>query len=155
MYSKGTEGFKQDLAVAHRLENDLKRLLENYEDCTVTTSQDKASFSDWDLKVSFPDGSEDLTIELKEDRLACVTGNIAVEIFRIVNGTKRDTCLSVTKADAWAYYFNGMFHLINTKELKELARKGRIVIGGDADRARCSLVPVKEFLSHVRLIFKD
>jgi hypothetical protein len=155
--SKGYKGFKKDLEEAQYLENQLKLILEDFADCIVETSQDQASFSDWDLKVDLKDGTEGLKIEVKQDRRVAETGNIAVELGRIVDGKWKDTCLSVTKSDVYAYYFFKQYHFIKTSTLKQLVdekKYAKIVAGGDANRARCAIFPKELFLKHVDLIFK-
>jgi hypothetical protein len=85
-------------------------------------------------------------VEVKTDRLAHVTGNVAVE-FRC-NG--RRSGISTTEADYWAFVLlNGMIIImIQTDELKEVARKnyrlGRVVSGGDGNNSEMILVNIKQ-----------
>jgi hypothetical protein len=146
--------FKADLEEAHKLESELKSLLENRCDCKVTTTQDKGSFSGYDMRLSFIDGTQpDLTFELKQDKRVMQTGNIAVEIGReLKDGTFRPTCINATTSDYFVYYYNHTFHFVETSKLKELIDKKqytRIVNGGDSLRARVALIPREKFESIV------
>jgi hypothetical protein len=154
MYEKRVPNFKADKQQANKVENQLKAILENYWECTINTSQDKGAFSDWDLEVIFKNGEPNLYIEVKQDNQVNKYGNIAVEIGRVVNGQWRDTCLSATKSDAYAYYFNNTFHLIDTPVLKQLYKDKKyksIKPGGDGMRARNALFPVELFLQHTAI----
>lgn len=143
--------FKNDLAEANQLENKLAEKLKNRykaKEAFCSSTLYEGSFSDWDVKTILEDGTE-ITFELKEDKLVSTTGNIAVEKYRILaDGTKRDTCISVSKADAFVYYFNSTFYAINTEKLKELSENKPVVNSGDGMRSRCALIKKEEFLKY-------
>lgn len=156
------KNFTTDLAQAHKIENKLADLFRNNINCTVTTSQDLGSFSDYDLKVDFTDEKFSKTIEVKEDKWVRTTGNIAVEFQRTFSdGTVRPTCISISKSDLYAYYLVNEFFIIDTDELRRLiADKKYFFIAnnsGDGGRASCylfkkevfckSAVPLKTFLN--------
>jgi hypothetical protein len=146
--------FKNDLAEANELENKLAEILRTkykMENVTTSSSIIDGSFSDYDVKGD-QDGVE-ISFEVKQDKLVSTTGNIAVETHRILaDGTKRDTCISVSKADAFVYYFNSTFYAINTAKLKELTENKPVVNGGDGMRSRCALIKKEEFLKHATKI---
>jgi hypothetical protein len=85
-------------------------------------------------------------VEVKTDRLAHVTGNVAVE-FRC-NG--RRSGISTTEADYWAFVLldGKLIIMIRTEELKEVARKnyrlGHVVCGGDGNNSEMILVNIKQ-----------
>ncbi|MDQ2718222.1 MAG: hypothetical protein M3Z26_00470 [Bacteroidota bacterium] len=135
-----TSTFSQDLASAHEIENKLANQFRNNCDCTVTTSQEFGAFPDWDLKVHFDEQNIDLTVEVKNDKKAVITGNIAVEFQRTMkDGTVKPTCISVSKADLFAYYFDNQFYIIGTKKLRTIIKKQKYFYtannAGDGERS--------------------
>lgn len=142
--------FKADLKRAYDLENKLKQwFLENYK-CTVETFQGIGSFTNYDLKVTFDDG-EVITFEVKEDKMVSRTGNVAVEVGRRVQGQMIDTCLSISKADVYVYFFEDAFHFIPAESLRQFIKDKKFVFatwGGDAKKAVCVLFSKKFFLQH-------
>lgn len=89
------------------------------------------------------------TIEVKADRLAAKTGNIALE-YRC---NCKPSGIKTTTADYWVIFVvppkGGMdgsterCYKIPTKKLRELAKGGRKVKGGDRNASRMRLVPLK------------
>jgi hypothetical protein len=143
--------FQSDLERAFVLENQLKDwFIKNYH-CVVKTFHGNEVFTDYDLLVQFNDGREDVAVEVKEDKCASTTGNIAIEVGRMVNGNMKDTCLSISKADLYAYYFRGAFHLIATTTLKQLVKSKHAVMkwGGSGKRAVIAIIKEKVLLRHV------
>lgn len=87
-------------------------------------------------------------IEVKTDRIAHVTGNIAVEYrFR-----GRPSGISTTEADYWAFLLYDMTTIIMvpTEKLKEIARdrykKDEITLGGDDNASEMILIPIEELI---------
>lgn len=85
-------------------------------------------------------------IEVKTDRIAQVTGNIAVEYrFR-----GRPSGISTTEADYWAFLLYDMTTIIMvpTEKLKAIARdrykKDEITLGGDDNASEMILIPIEE-----------
>jgi hypothetical protein len=85
-------------------------------------------------------------VEVKTDRLAHVTGNIAVE-FRCYG---KNSGISTTEADYWAFVLldGKMIILIETNELKVIARQqyklGNVKKGGDDHESEMILVPINK-----------
>ncbi len=87
-------------------------------------------------------------IEVKTDRIAHVTGNIAVEYrFR-----GRPSGISTTEADYWAFLLYDMTTIIMvpTEKLKAIARdrykKDEITLGGDDNASEMILIPIEELI---------
>jgi len=153
--------FTKDLAEAHQIENKLADIFRNNCNCTVTTSQEFGSFPDWDLSIKYNEENITRTIEVKNDKMTSITGNIAVEYQRTMkDGKVKPTCISISKSDLYAYHFDGNFYIIDTDELRRMIEQKKyfhtVHNSGDGGRASCylfkkevflqSAVPIKEFL---------
>ena len=85
-------------------------------------------------------------VEVKTDRMAHRTGNIAVE-FRC-NG--RPSGISTTEADYWAFVLRDgtIIILIETDRLKKIARTnyrlGNVTCGGDGNNAEMVLIKINQ-----------
>jgi hypothetical protein len=85
-------------------------------------------------------------VEVKTDRMAHTTGNIAVE-FRC-NG--RLSGISTTEADYWAFVLRGgtIVILIETDRLKKIARRnyrlGNVICGGDGNNSEMVLIKINQ-----------
>ena len=154
--SKGKEGFAKDLSRAHFIENQLTECLLKQDDIKeVNNAQHLGSFSDWDLEAVFEDDTT-TTIEVKEDKMAPVTKNVAIELGRVSYGVKRDTCLSISKSDAYAYYIEDRFYILKTSVLKDLVEscKYNKTWGGDRGAAFICLIPLKIIVENANCIIK-
>jgi len=89
-----------------------------------------------------------MKVEVKTDRMAHSTGNLAVEY----SSRGLPSGIATTKADYWAFVIgdNNTVIFIPTERLKELARvwykAGYIVDGGDQNTSKIILIPIKEIL---------
>ena len=107
----------------------------------------------FDIDLRFGNGGESLVlsllnggekVEVKTDRMAHLTGNIAVE-FRCRG---KLSGISTTEADYWAFVLNQnkTIIFIEVNELKRIARecfkKGLIKNGGDNNRSEMVLIPL-------------
>ncbi|MBN2661562.1 MAG: hypothetical protein JXR54_09875 [Tannerellaceae bacterium] len=90
-------------------------------------------------------------IEVKIDRWAQVTGNIAVEF----ESRGKPSGITTTKADYWCFVIEvkskqDLMILVETKKLKDVARRywdlGRIKRMGDNNTSMAVLVPYKEII---------
>ena len=83
----------------------------------------------WDIE------GEGFTVEVKNDRYAIKSGNIAIEIFN--PKSNKTSGLTVTKADLWAVQVGPEFWIIRTAKLRKFvdtAKPHRIIdVGGDAN----------------------
>ena len=95
---------------------------------------------------------DELTVEVKTDRLVSVTGNIAIEVSYKGNPSG----IMKTEADWWAYVLSGgeyreeVVILVKTSRLKKLVAQVRnkkgTVKGGDGKQSRLVLVPLGSLL---------
>jgi len=148
---KGVSTFHSDLKEAHQVENTLGKRLVNLYGGDYNTSQSFGSFPDWDVSYTSGSGVE-ITFEVKQDKKAYSTGNVAIEFQRILkDGTVKPTCLSISKTDCYAYFISGVIYLISTNVLREKIKKSttkKIVHGaGEGNKVSIFLIPVKEFKS--------
>lgn len=141
------------LDIAHEIETDFKNKIENDFGCVVEHSKDYGSFPDWDLKADYGYGLF-VTYEVKADFMCSITGNVAVELSRTVNGVVKPTCLSISKADYYVYYVYGFFYIIKTEDLRKLVDdKEYFTIRhnmGDGQRASCAMFKAKHLLKHFK-----
>ena len=157
LHTEKTATFDTDLQEAHAVENLLGEQFKSKHNCIVTTSQDKGSFSDWDVSIEFLDYDTTRTFEIKHDKQTYRTGNVAVEWQRTMkDGSVRPTCISISKADVWAYYINSTFYLIDTEDLRQMIREekySRIMHNaGDGNRASIYLFSKEVFIKHAQTL---
>lgn len=85
-------------------------------------------------------------IEVKTDRMAHITGNVAVE-YRYRG---RPSGIATTEADYWAFLLYDMttIIMIPTDKLKDIARekfmKDQVTLGGDENASEMILIPIEE-----------
>lgn len=85
-------------------------------------------------------------IEVKTDRIAHITGNVAVE-YRYRG---RPSGIATTEADYWAFILYDMTTIIMvpTDKLKSIARQkykqDQITLGGDENASEMILIPINE-----------
>jgi hypothetical protein len=88
-------------------------------------------------------------VEVKTDRLAHLTGNIAIE-FRYKG---RLSGISTTEADYWAFVLleGAVIIMIETDRLKKIARKnyrlGNVASGGDGNNSEMVLLKINELFT--------
>lgn len=145
--------FDADLLKSQAKETELRTYFLNNGFCEVTTTQDKGLFPDYDLKIQKCDTCPSYTLELKYDRMAPDTGNVAIEIGKVVDGKRKPSGLTATKADIYVYCFPGdsNYYTIMTSTLKyEIFGKKnyhRETQGGDGNRSILVLMKVEKFKS--------
>lgn len=87
-------------------------------------------------------------VEVKTDRIAHRTGNLAIEYA----SRGLPSGIATTEADYWAFVIgdNKTVIFITTERLKELARRfykaGHTVDGGDDNTSKIILIPINELL---------
>lgn len=85
-------------------------------------------------------------IEVKTDRIAHITGNVAVEY----KYRGRPSGIATTEADYWAFILYDMTTIIMvpTDKLKAIAREkykqDQITLGGDENASEMILIPINE-----------
>lgn len=126
----GNYNFRKDLKRAKDSEEEDARLLEDSYD--ITLLEQGNNDNKWDFAILW--NGKRFTVEHKEDMMAKVTGNIAVEF----QCRGSPSGISVSQADYYYYRVhtkNGIQrYIINVSSLKELIEKKlyhRIVSGGD------------------------
>ncbi len=103
----------------------------------------------WDLEASSVKLT-DFTVEVKNDRYAIKSGNIAVEIFN--PKSLKDSGLSATKADLWAVMVGQEFWIAKTEKLREYVDKNkplRIIHGAGDGNATILLFKSDDILPSV------
>lgn len=107
-------------------------------------------FKEYDLEIT-KDGVK-TTIEVKSDKQASLTGNLAIEY----ECNKKPSGISTTTADFWIYFIvfpeedKEEVYKIPLEDLKNLIKGCRQVSGGDGYRSRMYLLPksvVQKFLT--------
>ena len=131
------------------------RLKSNYLNSTLLIVGHKEKNFDIDLRygndgegivLSLLNGGK--KVEVKTDRMAHKTGNIAVEY----QYKGYPSGISKTEADYWAFVLNEnkIVLLIQTEELKRIGReyfkKGKVVNGGDDNNSKMILIPLVELV---------
>lgn len=121
----------------------------------LTDHNINAKLNDTDNKyydLSFTLRRKKIKVEVKNDKMANVTGNIAIEI----HNTRSDTPsgLSLTKAHIWAHILNEEVWFANTSSLKDYTESvellKRVERGGD-NNARLLIYPKESILQEVFL----
>jgi len=148
--------FVADLNLSQQGENDLaNRFMAN--GWTVTTTQDKDFFSQYDLTVSRR-GLE-VNVEFKHDVLSDATGNACVEVSKTVNGIKKKSGLSATTAMFYVFKFgvkDDNYYAINTSALRTYIKNNAHVLsrtsGGDGGRSNLVLIPLDTFKKVIKPI---
>lgn len=127
--------FKKDLAQGKKYE--LESL--NYLDYD-TYEMKEGYFKEYDLTIT--KDNVDTKIEVKSDRQASFTGNIAIEY----ECNNKPSGLTSTTADYWLYFVvhkdKDECYKIPTDELKELVKDCRKVRGGDDYKSRMYLLKI-------------
>jgi hypothetical protein len=99
-------------------------------------------------EYKFSDLVLNLGIEIKFDRLAAKTGNVAIEI-----GYKHGPSgLTSTTANFWVFDLDGDIWLTPTQDLRYLCQGRPIIPGGDGLLAELILLPVKELIQYSEYI---
>jgi hypothetical protein len=126
------ENFENCLAIGEQSEYEFKEILED-----LGFEVEKSNSSEYDLKA----GGK--TFEIKTDLLHTMTGNVAIELDKCINGG--NSGLSITKSDFYVYKLirDKYFYLIETDELRKFINENdfRIEFGGDRNDYRVVLIP--------------
>jgi hypothetical protein len=97
--------------------------------------------------ISWQWGNTTYTGELKEDYMADMTGNVAIEI----EWNGKESGITDTRAHYWFTKLADGFWACKVKELREWIKKNRptlrVVRGGDRGASVMILIPVPDFLT--------
>ncbi|WP_158798106.1 hypothetical protein [Pedobacter sp. L105] len=143
--------FKTDLQQSQQVENSFADKLKTF-GYTVSSTQSLGTFSGYDLIATKAD-SKPVTFEIKLDNAAQKTGNVAIELYKVINGFKENSGLSATTADYIVYSIppSNYYYSIKTDKLKEYITERqkvnalRTVFGGDKNSTCCALVGQEVF----------
>lgn len=105
-------------------------VLKAFEDCGICCSLIRGKNSYYDMACNF-DGLI-FFAEIKNDRMATFTKNIAIEFYNTKNG--QPSGLSITKADIWIHIVNQQIYMMRTDKLKTVLGQNaptKIIEGGD------------------------
>lgn len=101
------------------------------------------------VKDSSCDVELNLKFEVKSDRMAKRTGNVAVEI----ECNSKPSSLTVTQAQVWVYRIGEDYWWVPTQELKNYINDEsivhKIVMGGDKNRSKLVLIPFYDFVTYL------
>ena len=142
--------FKYDLIEAQAEENKVADILRSY-NYNVTTTQDLLQFSGYDLVAVDNKTGLEFTFEIKQDKKAEKSYNVAIEISKKVDGISYRSGLSATKASHTIYSIGGKYYSILTRKLKDLLKDLKkddnltVVWGGDRSSAKIVLLPLIHF----------
>jgi hypothetical protein len=116
-------GFKQDLEIAQKAEQDVKELFESRgHTVTLNGSDTLRELRKYDMIVIIR--SDCFILELKLDIMSEKTGNVCVE----------ETALNHTMSDIFAYILGSNLYLYRTDRLKDMVQREsykRVTYGGD------------------------
>ena len=107
---------------------------------------------EYDLEIT-KDGKK-ITVEVKSDKQASLTGNLAIEY----KCNKKPSGITTTTADFWIYFIvyedKNECYKIPTEELRNLVKNCHKVSGGDGNRSRMYLLK-KSAVSDYLINFKN
>lgn len=140
--------FKKDLEEGQAVEVEVAELLKKIHPETViefNNARDLRTLREYDF-IATDSKNESFKIEVKHDKLAEKTGNIAVE----------NRCLAHTTAQLYIYKAVGTYYMISTGKLKNLCNMFRYsaVNGGDGGRSLLYLIPITYFAKEAKELRK-
>jgi hypothetical protein len=135
------KNFEDDLNTGIRAQNFIIKQLEK-EYGKMKSSE--GNFKDYDLI-----NDKNYTFEVKFDLLSRETGNVGIEY----SCNNQKSGISATKANGWIHiYFldnRWVYSKMDVTELKNFIKENwdyfKKVVGGDGNRAKIILIPIKEF----------
>lgn len=138
---------KEGIEAENEFAEELKRI-------GLQVKQMEGHHPEYDMEVTNPATGETKTYEVKYDKMRCETGNVPVEVGKIVKGVGLPSGLSITTADYHVYKFQSFpnWYIIETSKLKELVNEKNDstkspfqLQTGDGDRTTLDLVCAKKF----------
>ena len=106
----------------------------------------QGKFKDYDIE--FIKNDKIIKVEVKCDRLAMKTGNIAIE-YKYNNS---DSGINTTTAKYWIYFIIGskdIVYKIPVKKLRKICPKYRSVCGGDNKASLLYLIPINKLDKYI------
>jgi hypothetical protein len=131
--------FRADLELGEEWQRRFLYLVQ-WDTCEIA----KGNFKDWDIKLTHE--GTDIYIEVKYDRRAETTRNLAIEF----ECSGQPSGVSATKADYWVHFVKNspFYYMIPIEDLRkaiEEKKYTRTVKGGDGWRANMYLSPMSIF----------
>lgn len=138
--------FKEDLVVGLQAEHECLLALKKrnpYSEFKFNESKDIAKLREYDIAMRTRD-NKIIRFEVKWDRQALKTGNVAIEL----------KCVRNSKADVFVYKIGSELLGVAIQDIHKLLRskKGRMVYGGDRMASYLKLVPLELFREYSVLI---
>ncbi len=135
--------FEKDLADGHKAEEEARVLIAQLFEVPLTDITANTT-KDYDFRII----SSQLCFEVKNDLMAHITGNLAIEY----ESRGKASGISTSKAHYWIYKFSNHYYLVKSellkKELFENKNYFKTVTGGDAgSNTKMFLVKVAVFIS--------
>lgn len=139
--------FYSDLKEGQKTENIIYYLLKkNNHNIQKNTSNDYQTLKEYDLILN-----NSIKIEVKYDKMASITGNLALEY----NCSNKLSGILSTKSQIWVYRIKNQLLFFNTKDLKHAFNSKqyfRTVNGGDSNRAKLALFKLNEIKQYAKRI---
>jgi len=144
--------FNADLQKAYEVEQEVIQMYiaSGY---TATSTYHLEVFAGYDIIVE-----NHATIEVKNQAATEVTDNVAVELYKVIDGVKYKSGLTATTADFHVYKILGKFYIITTDKLKALLKRLKsnnalpIIKGGDNNSTCMALVSKYVFRKECQLL---
>ena len=145
----------KSLAVGKEAENELVTYLESI-GMKASINEIKELRYDYDVKASYYDDGEmdefHTTFEVKNDKMATKTGNIAIEYYN--SKQCKPSGIYVTKAKWWVHKINGIMWICEVEKLINFTKDhkaDKMIVGGGDKNADLFIYRVDRFTD----IFKD
>lgn len=139
---------EEDLKEWQNIENKLRDLLiTRNPGCRI--EQPEWYFKEYDLKLIKHNGDE-VTFEVKYDRLTSTTGNVAIEL----SYDGRPSWIFTSDCDYVVYYISGSFRCSLKQDLISRIQSYKKVEWWDWLKSLLYLVPVKDFISFCKKIWQ-
>lgn len=147
--------FKNDLGVGKKYE----RLVMQHFQRLYNVEHAEGKHSPYDLLVK-PCTIWDIPIEVKHDRMSCLTHNTAVELYKktVDSPEIKPSGLSITEARIYVVSLSGYgVYWLFVDDLKQMVEDNlhfKVVDYSGDGNATVALFKVEEFVKHAKLLFK-
>jgi hypothetical protein len=138
-----TYNFNHDLALSQTSVNKVKDYIKSIGGTDIKENDDSK------FDIAFNLSGKTYTVEVKEDYMYHLTGNVAIEY----SSREKDSGVSTSKADLWCYVldrgigYDGIY-FVNLSRLRRQLRKENYPEkqGGDELTSKLYLVPITSFI---------
>lgn len=148
--------YQIDVTQSRNKENEFANILTS-KGWVTTTTQASEYFPAYDLAAS--SGTTTNYYEVKYDRKSTTTGNVAVELYKVINDVKMCSGLTATKSTYYIFCFtdDSNFYQIKTHELFQLIKMMKYKFncsGGDNNSSQLAIFDKEFLLSHCEIIYE-